>query len=121
MRRRLWPAAVFLVMGTASVLSAKAATGADDAVVAANAGNYAAFRLQPSAESPMPPAVGLIMRQLLGADFGDPRALANLTVDHDRSIVLSACIVDPARLQALLASPEVPPLEAPLGIRNLLV
>lgn len=121
MRRRVWPAPVLLVLGAASALSAKEVPRADDAVVAAHAASYSAFRLLPATKSPMPPAFATMLRQLLGADFGDARALANLTVDHERSIVVSLTIVDPARLEALIASPEVPTPATGFGIRNLVV
>ena len=119
MRRRLLPTGVLLVLGTLPV-SAKDAAPADVAV-AANAGTYSAFRLLPSSESPVPPTFATLLRQKFDVDIGDPRILADLTVDRDRSIVMSTAIVDPDRLQALLASPEVPPETVPLLIRDLFV
>jgi len=119
MGRLLLPTGVLLVLGTVLV-SARAAPPADVAV-AANAGSYSAFRLLPSAESPVPPTFATLLRQKFNVDIGDPGVLANLTVDRDRSIVKSSAIVDPRRLQALLASPEVPPETAPLLIRDLFV
>jgi hypothetical protein len=122
MRRRLLPTAVLLVLGSPKPqpVSAKDAARTDVAV-AANAGSYSAFRLLPSAESPVPPTFAMLIRQKLNVDVADPRVLANLTVDRDRSIVMSSGIVDPGHLQALLASPEVPPETVPLLIRDLLV
>jgi hypothetical protein len=100
---------------------------ADGGLIAANAGLYAAFRA-PSSRTPddqTPVEVDGLrwpsMSSVLGIDFVDAATNDMLGVDTERPIVLSNAIVDPARLGALLSSPEAPPNDAPFVVESIVV
>src|SRR5688572_27257897 len=107
--------------------SGGAAGSKDDALLAADASMYITFRpgdVGSADRGPLSPTVapGLIpLQQMFGVELRDAGTIARLGVDAQRPTVLSMGIVDPKRLSALLASPDVPPQEASFSVRSALV
>jgi len=105
-------------------IAAGAAAQADDVPIAADASPYYSLRLPSDGSAPPPeaagPTVGLL-RQLGGVDLLDATTATRLTLDRQRPLIASSTIVEPARLRAALASPDVPPDDAPFTFRYLIV